>query len=275
MKEMKTGLNCKCNGMFLDVLFEYDKAPKGETSFVLKDKPYSRCFKQCRVCGHAKGEHSFELDGLYENEYIQSTYGGRKGLIKRFEYINSIDPKDSDNYGRVCRVLSHANSLNLNGKRLLDIGSGIGVFPFAMKKAGWDVIGIETDPVMVDHLQSFVGIDCLCSHIAELDENAIGRFDVITLNKVLEHVEQPWKLLHESRRFLDSNGFIYIELPDICAADAGKDREEFFIEHWHVFSPASLDILSKSSGFSLQTLGRLIEPSGKYTLFACMAKKDD
>ena len=60
----------------------------------------------------------------------------------------------------------------------------------------------------------------------------------------------------------------------ICTADgeaAARDsweREEFFIEHHHIFSMVSAALLFSKAGFQLSRLERLREPSTKYTIRA-------
>jgi hypothetical protein len=62
---------------------------------------------------------------------------------------------------------------------------------------------------------------------------------------------------------------VYVELPDGEAAAAdGAEREEFFIEHSHVFSMSSLCLLARQAGFSADCIERVHEPSTKYTLRA-------
>ena len=43
------------------------------------------------------------------------------------------------------------------------------------------------------------------------------KFDLISFNKVLEHLKNPIMLLKSSKRFLNKNGIVYIEVPDIKA----------------------------------------------------------
>jgi hypothetical protein len=58
-----------------------------------------------------------------------------------------------------------------------------------------------------------------------------------------------------------------VEVPDASAAQGGLQREEFFIEHLHVFSPESLALSMKKAGWNPSLLSSLIEPSGKFTIF--------
>jgi hypothetical protein len=57
-------------------------------------------------------------------------------------------------------------------------------------------------------------------------------------------------MLERSRGIVEG-GLVYVELPDGDAAyTEGPDREEFFIEHLHVFSPLSARVLARRGGFS-------------------------
>ena len=97
------------------------------------------------------------------------------------------------------------------------------------------------------------------------------RYNIISLNKVLEHVEKPNELLSLCKRILDENGFIYIEVPDgQCAAQdkLGFGREEFFMEHHHAFSENSTKKMIENAGFELINIESIKEPSTKYTIRA-------
>jgi hypothetical protein len=85
---------------------------------------------------------------------------------------------------------------------------------------------------------------------------------------VLEHVEDPLALLIAARALLSPTGFVYVEVPDVAAAADGPGREEFFVEHHHVFSAASLAMMAARAGFVARTIESLREPSGKFTLRA-------
>jgi SAM-dependent methyltransferase len=122
-------------------------------------------------------------------------------------------------------------------------------------------------------LTEHLGIRAEAEDLFDLTPERLGMFDAVTFNKVLEHVEDPVSLLAHAGAFLRKGGFCYVEVPDVAAASAGADREEFFIEHHHVFSPASLALLGERAGFEVVQVERLIEPSGKFTVYAFMTQK--
>ena len=56
------------------------------------------------------------------------------------------------------------------------------------------------------------------------------KFNLITFNKVLEHVDNPVEILKKSKDYLKPNGFVYIELPDgdnALKSEGIINREEF------------------------------------------------
>jgi SAM-dependent methyltransferase len=258
-------LHCPCEGRYRAPAFAYDSPPEGETRFDLGGA-YARSYESCAVCGHWFGRHALDLSKLYARDYVDATYGGKQGMRERLERISALPPERSDNSGRVARIQAFAAAHLAGGqRRLLDVGAGIGVFPAAMKQLGWDVTALEPDARTAAHLREVVGVRADTRELTALDP-AAGMFEAITFNKVLEHVEDPVRLLAAAPGLLAAGGFVYIELPDVAAAAAGPGREEFFIEHHHVFSPASLTLLAERAGLSARAVERLIEPSGKYTL---------
>ena len=97
-----------------------------------------------------------------------------------------------------------------------------------MKAAGWRGTALDPDPRAAAHARNVVGVNAVCGDFMTLAD--LGRFDAVTFNKVLEHVEDPVLMLARSRQHLADGGFVYIELPDgEAAAEDGPGREEFFI----------------------------------------------
>ena len=89
------------------------------------------------------------------------------------------------------------------------------------------------------------------------------------MNKVIEHVKSPYTNIKKAKKNLNKNGIINIELPDaVEASKKWKKREEFIIDHLHVFSKDSLYLLLKKASYKKINIGLILEPSGKFTIYA-------
>lgn len=276
MTEANPFMRCiVCKEGDLEIVFQYDKQPEGETNFSLFEKRlYEREIWQCHLCGHFINLLDVDFHDLYTREYVNAVYGTENSLLATYEKIMKLPPLKSDNIGRVQRILSFMSPFHepsdsrKEGKPLLlDIGSGLCVFPARMKEEGWNCTALDPDLRAVSHARQNVGIPAIEGDFMEVDD--IGTYDLITFNKVLEHMKDPGTMLMKSRQHLRESGVVYVEVPDgEMAAKEGPEREEFFIEHHHVFSMTSICLLATSAGFSVRLSGRVHEPSSKYTLFA-------
>ena len=177
----------------------------------------------------------------------------------------------SDNKNRVTRIINFIKEKNYRGNKLLDVGAGIGVFGEEMSKRGWNVQGLELDELMVEHLNKNTKVSAFKIDLLGAKSSNLGLFDLVTLNKVLEHVASPLELLKSSIKYLKKNGILYIEVPSIEAINEGPEREEFHIDHLHVFSLQSAVNLLTDAGLRCIKSESIIEPSGKYTVY-CLAR---
>lgn len=246
----------------------YDKKPPGETNFYFKN--YYRELWCCLTCGHYQSTTNMNLSKLYSSDYVDNTYGGVDGIERNYQRIMALDPEKSDNVGRVKRIIgfSKKHFAEQDSIRILDIGSGLGVFLGKIKqKTSWHCTAMEPDSRLSDHAKQTIGVESICRDYRELKWNR--KFDIITLNKVLEHIESPAELLMKCKDDLAVGGFIYIELPDGTSASKDKEKygcEEFFLEHHHVFSHKSMKMLISKCGLKPLLSEAIVEPSGKYTL---------
>jgi len=249
----------------------FDRRPEGETDFGLA--PYRRELWQCGGCGHVENRHAMALDGLYGAAYWDATYAGR--IRETFAKIMALPPGRSDNRGRVARILEVWDTRvpATVPRALLDIGSGLAVFPAAMAEQGWRCAVLDPDPRAIAHAAAVAGADGIVGDFLTLPLPLVPerRFGLITLNKVLEHVPGPdmIPMLARAAGLLEPGGVVYLELPDGEAAiEDDPAREEFFIEHYCAFSLASLALLARRAGLSADLIERVREPSSKYTLRA-------
>jgi SAM-dependent methyltransferase len=258
-------IQCSCAGSFLKQSIEYHASPGGETKFDLGSEKYHRRYDRCELCHHWFSVNKMNMEGLYKGNYVASTYGTKMRDI--FQKIVMLPVDQSDNAGRIKYVKDFASSYFERDApvSLLDVGAGLGVFPHVVKQQGWSCTAIDPDPHAVEHMRDVVGVHAVQGDF--MDVQNLGRFNIVTFNKVLEHVPDPVLMLAKAKEFLAPKGLVYVELPDgDAAALDGSDREEFFIEHLHVFSFTSVSLMGERAGLTALQVERVREPSGKYTI---------
>jgi SAM-dependent methyltransferase len=265
---MKKCYFCKKNNFIKK--FEYFRPPKGETKYFISKKKYYRYYAQCNYCYHCFSISEIKLKNLYSSKYNQATYSGN--LKKNFEKIKNLPHNKSDNYFRVMRVKDFVNRQIRKEKikTLLDVGSGLGIFPYSISDKNFICTALDPDKLSYSHLKNNLKISAI--HGDFLKRKIKNKYDVITFNKVIEHVKKPEKMLNKAKSILRKNGIIYVEVPDVLAGKKGKNREEFHIDHLHVFSKKSLSLLVKNVNLNLKLIKSIKERSSKFTIYAFLSK---
>jgi len=100
-----------------------------------------------------------------------------------------------------------------NKGKILDVGCGKGEFLFSAKKRGWEPYGVEPSENLANFASKEYGLNIRTATVREA-VYPDDFFDVITLNMVLEHVDDPKQLLSEIRRILKPKGLLFIEVPN-------------------------------------------------------------
>lgn len=138
--------------------------------------------------------------------------------------------------------------------RILDIGSGYGFFVNEIYNFGYvNVTGIE-----VSRERRAIAMENGTVKIIDFDLNKpnadIGKFDVITLFHVLEHMADPIAFLKNIRNLLDTNGILICEVPnvkemllDICS---GYNDFYWITAHLNYFSKKTLLECFKVAGYN-------------------------
>lgn len=141
---------------------------------------------------------------------------------------NPIDPAAIEHVRRLMETRYRGAVLDypefwksaISGKSLLDIGVVEHALELTHRK-GW------RHAIFRDHASRCVGIDILEHEVAELkklgfdirlcdatsDEDLGERFDVVYIGDVIEHVNDPVKLVRFAGRHLSSNGKVHVTTP--------------------------------------------------------------
>lgn len=132
---------------------------------------------------------------------------------------------------------------------ILDIGCGDGNFLAKAKKAGWDCYGTEYSDGLIQRLAAR-GITA-CKDVADF----IGKkqFDVIRMNHVLEHLDDPNTTLEVVYKLLNDTGSLIIGAPNFNTE--AKIFKEFYALHLpyhrHHYTKQSITTLLKENRFNI------------------------
>tara|TARA_B100001564_G_scaffold230815_1_gene194872 strand:+ start:76353 stop:77216 length:864 start_codon:yes stop_codon:yes gene_type:complete len=140
------------------------------------------------------------------------------------------------------------------GGFVLDIGSGSGDFPLAVRKRGWSAKGVDSIKKARDVANKSVpDLVMPPSYLAALGAQT---FDVITLWHVLEHLPELDSQIRNLKRLIKSEGRIVLACPNFRSYDA-----KFFCKFWAAYDvPRHLWHFSKNSISSLfQKHGMVVE----------------
>ncbi|NVJ87182.1 MAG: class I SAM-dependent methyltransferase [Algoriphagus sp.] len=130
------------------------------------------------------------------------------------------------------KILIGAKKMNPAAMRLLDFGSGKGQFLAVAKNLEWDGVGIETEKARADFAREKYGVKVL-NQFYETGPIEKGKYDLMTLNHVLEHLPKPLELLRELlRENLVENGILYIEVPRLDSWQARIAGKNWM--HWDI-----------------------------------------
>lgn len=101
------------------------------------------------------------------------------------------------------------------GNSILDIGCGIGQFTPMFTKKWKRVVGLDPDLMCLQTART-AGLKNKVEYIEGWGEtfDLNERFDTITMNNLLEHVESPVKVLQNCKRHLSTDGVIIVQVPN-------------------------------------------------------------
>jgi SAM-dependent methyltransferase len=138
------------------------------------------------------------------------------------------------------------------GRRLLDFGSGAGLFLEIAHSRGFDCYGVDLSPHAVMYARTRPGGGkSFCGSPRDVPEIAAGGFDVITLWSVLAHLASPVEDLTTLRQLLNDDGVLLILTVNANSLELKAKRA-----HWSGFTPNHLKFYSEA------TLGRLLQKTG-------------
>ena len=228
-------------------------APMGNKLFPLN-------LLKCKKCGHIQkkidNKWKSAMKNLYEKKYI---FIGK--------HITVHKNKVYDRNKLITGIIDKYLKLSSKGD-FLDIGCGAGYFvkSFLELKKNWNVYAHY-----LNYLNKKKVIKYKIKFFFTGEVNKINKkFDLISMNHVVEHLTEPKKVLLDVHKLLKDNGKLVIRLPNIKKVH----NELTVLDHCSHFTKESLTNLLHLSGFKVDRFFNEINPTELFVIATKMQKKN-
>jgi 2-polyprenyl-3-methyl-5-hydroxy-6-metoxy-1,4-benzoquinol methylase len=199
----------------------------------------------CTNCGH------FQLFPIPTSNDEKIFYDQNK-QAKNINVIFNIPVLRERSKFDTQRRINIVSKLVSKQKRILDIGSGYGFFLEGLKNKKYNVSGIEVskDRRKISKKNSNAELFNV-NLINETPE--IGKFDLVVMFHVLEHIADPINFLKKIRQLMNPKAQILIEVPNLddFQINLNEAYRKWYWQRAHLqyFSPKTLKKVLKESGF--------------------------
>jgi len=134
-------------------------------------------------------------------------------------------------------------------KRMLDVGCGEGSILREVKRRSPETYLIGIEPGQGFSKFARIHADCIVyASLSELITRQDSAFDLIVVNHVLEHVDNPVQFLLTLKQVLSDDGKIYLDVPDVSAYSNVTDLH---IAHLYHFSTRTLAAATERAGLQI------------------------
>ena len=221
--------------------------------------------RKCPLCSKDKKTIIFIKEG-FEHYKCQNCSMVYVNPILNEEKLHNFY-QDEESYNK---VLTNSLQIDLDIKRfnycldiieqycpkkgnILDVGAGAGIFLEVAMGRNWEPLAIEFNSFCIKRIKS-LGIDCISKPIEEVNLPKES-FDCITLWAVLEHLQEPKKMLKNINELLKPNGILVILVPNINSLAARIMHEKCGTfsgdAHINFFNDMTLKNIQEKAGFKV------------------------
>ena len=98
--------------------------------------------------------------------------------------------------------------------RIIDIGCANGGLLKEIQSLGYrNLLGVDPSEMCVERTRTQLGISAMIGSLSNIPEQ-LGKFDLVILSHVLEHVLDLNQAVYEISNLVSENGSVYVEVPD-------------------------------------------------------------
>jgi 2-polyprenyl-3-methyl-5-hydroxy-6-metoxy-1,4-benzoquinol methylase len=144
-------------------------------------------------------------------------------------------------------------SFSLSGKRLLEIGSNVGLFLDVAREHGWDASGVEPSRWAVEQGVSRFGVNLKQGTVEDLNAQP-NLADVVVMLDVLEHLSDPLTALRRLQGMINEEGLLVLSTVNLDGLHARLRKSDwpwYIRSHLHYFGQRTLAAMLRRAGFNL------------------------
>ena len=184
-----------------------------------------------------------ELEEVYRHDYYKTE--------KPFYIKHYLEDKEWWDVVYTDRYEIFENNLPLNSRKILDIGSGPGLFLNLGKERGWQVKGIEPSTQAAAYCKETLKLDIEEVFFDETSAKNLGGHDVINMGEVLEHLPNPKAILELAYGTLNKDGLICLIVPNDFNPFQQILHESLDFKPWWLVPPHHINYFNQKSLTSL------------------------
>ncbi|MFH0809791.1 MAG: class I SAM-dependent methyltransferase [Pseudomonadota bacterium] len=228
---------------------------------------------KCRLCGSDNLSLYSTHGNAHEYKYYRCpdcglvNYDMSSGLDQGKYGVEFVDPRESHKSNEIKTQTYRFIKKRIPSRgRLLDIGCGSGRLLYLAREDGWDVSGFELSPYLAGCLGEKLGIGVKVGNFLEDDlGEEKGRYDLVTLIHVLEHLPDPLLAMSRIGELLKPEGCAVLEFPNITGLDprikrlmrrAGVYKKKYppgwVPGHCNEYCEESFRFLARKTGFEIE-----------------------
>lgn len=215
-------------------------------------------YVSCKSCSHIYLRNRpdiSELATIYPANY--TTYSYNEYLGPFLTRLRGIVQKM-----KIRAILDFAEKEAL----IADVGCGNGELLRILRQFGpktWSLVGIDFSEHSAQQLER-LGLASITERYEDLNWGD-KKPNVIIMNQVIEHLEDPKKAIDKSYEYLATNGILFIETPSAASWDYFLFKNRYWggwhcPRHWNIYRPDSLKVLLESAGFEVIKVEFLLNP---------------
>ena len=245
---------CRSDAISLFKKGTFDPQTLSTDHFKITDSSYGSLwtFSTCRHCGFVfsnpyapEQEIASFYAQLEDREYSAEADGRSKNfntILKRLQRLQQ----------HTAKATASNTTHTPHTPRLLDIGAASGIFLDLAKQYGYQVEGIEPSEFLVREAEKKYGLTLFKGTLE--DYKPTGKFSVITLLDIIEHLVEPDDFMTTLDPLMEENGLLVVVTPDIGSLAArlmGSRWWHYRVAHVNFFNRQSLSYLLQKHNYEI------------------------